>query len=118
MTSHTFALRRKAFERQGGACYYCGLPMWLRDMTLFAATYGLSLRQARLLQATAEHLKPRQHGGGLGRNIVAACLRCNSLRHAHRHQAAPDPVTYRNRVQSQMAKGSWHPFRPSGNSMT
>lgn len=106
--------RHSAFSRQHGRCYYCDQPMWLTDSDGFAMRHDLTRAQARWLQATAEHLTARQDGGGNGLNIVAACLRCNSTRHARRPHCAPDPARYRARVQTRMAQGRWHPFRLSG----
>lgn len=110
--------RRSAFDGQAGRCYYCDQPMWLTDSDGFAQRHGLTQAQARWLQATAEHLTARQDGGGNGSNIVAACVRCNTTRHARRPHCAPDPVRYRARVRARMAQGRWHPFRLLSNPAT
>ena len=103
-------LRSTAFSRQAGCCYYCGLPMWTTDPRSFADQHGLTLRQARLLQCTAEHLLPRQDGGRDSEaNIAAACCHCNRTR--HRRQSALDPERYRRLVQSRMAHQAWHNSR-------
>ncbi|MDU8911368.1 HNH endonuclease [Aestuariicoccus sp. MJ-SS9] len=93
---------------QGGRCYYCGLPMWSETPDGFRQSFGLTARQARLLQCTAEHLRARCEGGRDSEaNIVAACRFCNRTRH---EAAKPrDPEDYRARVRRRMGKGSWHP---------
>lgn len=55
-------LRIAAFEAQQGRCYYCGQPMWLSDPEQFAEAHGIPLKQAALLQCTAEHLRARWSG--------------------------------------------------------
>lgn len=100
--------RNAAFHRQGGRCYYCEFPMWLADRCGFAATHGLTLRQASRLQATGEHLVAQQDGGKHGANVVAACHHCNNLRHRFRQHSAPDPVTYRLQVQQRVRQRHWH----------
>ena len=59
--------RYTAFSRQSGRCLYCDFPMWLDDPDGFRSRYSLTLAQARLLRCTAEHLRARQNGCGLGR---------------------------------------------------
>jgi len=55
---------------------------------------------------TAEHLVARMDGGKDTRqNIVAACRRCNEMRHALFHGAAPDPETYQGFVLLLSAAG-------------
>lgn len=107
--THTLArLRAIALTRQGGRCFYCDLPMWSSEPGPFAARHGLTLRQARWLQATAEHLHPRQDGGPhLASNIAAACLTCNARR--HRRRTVPSPQQYRRFVQARVEQGRWHP---------
>lgn len=73
---------------QGGICFYCRLPM------------GKNV--------TAEHLVPRMDGGKNTRsNIVAACRRCNALRHGLFPDAAPDPETYQAYVLLMNMAGLW-----------
>lgn len=99
--------RRTAFLSQSGCCYYCGNPMWSEDPAAFARTHGISIKQARLLQATAEHLQARQDGGGDDAgNIVAACLFCNRRRHARRNP--PAPATYLAMVRNRLKRGAWN----------
>lgn len=104
--------RTSAFHLQHGRCYYCDEPMWLDDPSAFAERYGLTRRQARAHRCTAEHLRARQDGGDDGkRNIVAACSHCNGRRHAGRHDAAPDPDTYRQHVLGRLHRGRWRSWR-------
>jgi 5-methylcytosine-specific restriction endonuclease McrA len=111
MSIHT---RRKflqqAFTKQNGLCFYCQLPMWEHGDAEFPRRHRLSVRSARQLKCTAEHLIAQQDGGGdTAENIVAACAWCNRRRHAGRPDAAPNPVTYKCRVAKRMALGKWHP---------
>lgn len=103
-------IRNTCFSRQGGKCYYCRQPMWLNDCKAFIDRFGLSVRQARRHQATAEHLMARCDGGTdcVG-NIVAACVYCNRRRHSAR-RALP-PKAYGQHVRARLSKGKWHGFR-------
>jgi hypothetical protein len=110
-------LRTQAFARQQGLCIYCQHPMWQSDLANFATTCGLTLRQARRYQCTAEHLTARQDGGGDSPdNIAAACLACNQQR--HRRKQLKTPAAYTAFVQRRLAQGRWHcrqcprPWRP------
>jgi hypothetical protein len=106
MHSKVRYLRNSAFNRQGGRCCYCSLPMWLRSPheLEFAAP---SNRAAELLRCTAEHLQAKSRGGkDVAKNIAAACWRCNFAR--HRRPNPPDPDAYRQLVQRRMAAGHWH----------
>jgi 5-methylcytosine-specific restriction endonuclease McrA len=59
--------RLACYIRDGFACAYCG-----RD-----------LKDAEPREVTLDHLKCRAHGGDdSSRNVVTACLRCNSARGA------------------------------------
>ena len=109
MAQRYTSARNAAFHRQSGWCYYCDFPMWLTDRAGFAAVRGYTLAQASRLQATGEHLVAQKDGGGHGSNVVAACLHCNQLRHKFRPHAAPDPQSYRARVQSRVKHRHWHP---------
>lgn len=85
-------LRRLAFERQDGRCYYCETPMWLKQ---------------GYLKCTAEHLKPVSEGGKDDPgNIVAACEFCNRTRHRAKKVLPPERYAYR--VRARMASGQWH----------
>ena len=108
MTHRYASARNAAFHTQGGRCYYCEFLMWLTDGTGFAATHGLTLRQAARLQATGEHLVAQQDGGKHGANVVAACHHCNDLRHKFRPHTAPDPKRYRELVQRRVKLRKWH----------
>ena len=100
-------LRYSAYRAQSGRCFYCGLPMWVRDPESFAAAHRITLPQARLLQCTAEHLEARQDGGkDTKRNIAAACYYCNQRRHDRK--VAPAPDDYRLFVQQRLSEGRWH----------
>lgn len=99
--------RNLAYVRQGGCCHYCRLPMWLNDRVEFASTFQLTLRQIKSLQCTGEHLIARQNGGDESEvNIVAACLRCNQLR--HRRKNPPSAEAYKLLVRKKMDQGRWH----------
>ena len=101
-------MRLQAFEAQGGRCFYCRVLMWTEDGLTFARRYGVSAHLAKWLQCTAEHLLPRQNGGGDSRtNVVAACRWCNHHRHAHR-LIAPAPDVFAARVRRRVSKRRWH----------
>jgi 5-methylcytosine-specific restriction endonuclease McrA len=105
-------IRNYQYAKQHGKCYYCLQPMWLTDCAGFASLHGVSLRQASLLQATAEHLHARQHGGkDTEENVVAACRFCNFYRHRDRPHAAPAPERFKQRVRARMNAGGWHQMR-------
>lgn len=99
-----------AFLAQDGLCYYCAQPMWLDDCAIFAKRHGLSVKQARQFQCTAEHLRPRSAGGTLRlSNIAAACWYCN------RHRGCrSDLASFRQRVQKRCRAGKWHAIFPVG----
>jgi 5-methylcytosine-specific restriction endonuclease McrA len=109
MAKSLYKYRFKAYQSQGGRCAYCGVVMWMADCAAFANRHGLTMRLARRLQCTAEHLKPRQDGGRNSfDNIAAACLACNLRRHARRG-TTPTPEEYRAVVRNRVAKRAWHP---------
>lgn len=108
MTKPYTSARNAAFHSQGGRCYYCEFPMWLTNRAAFAATRGLTLRQASHLQATGEHLVAQQEGGKHGANVVAACHHCNKSRHKFRPHSAPDPQRFRDHVQRRVKQHRWH----------
>src|SRR3546814_2545240 len=64
-------IRERQADRQGWSCTYCEQPMWLSDPAAFAARHGLTLRQALLLQVTAEHLLPASDGGADAEENIA-----------------------------------------------
>lgn len=100
-------LRLLAFNRQNGKCCYCGFLMWLDSAETFAKQHGISAKQARHFQCTAEHLHARQDGGrDACENIAAACIRCNQLRHQRKKPMAPEQ--YQQHVISRVKKGGWH----------
>ena len=103
-------LRQQAFVRQNCRCFYCTLPIWEVDPTEFTARYGISLRKAKHLQCTAEHLIAQQDGGDdTAQNIAAACVWCNRMRHWKRQDKAPSPAQYKKRVSQLICKLRWHP---------
>lgn len=107
------SLRRSAFEQQGGCCYYCKRPMWLTEPERHAAAHGLTRKQARALQCTAEHLLPRKDGGTNDPvNIVAACLFCNHRRHARPRPLSPE--RYSGFVQRRLRTGRWQVWAVPG----
>lgn len=62
-------LRDAAAKAQNGLCYYCGCVMCKANLKADTS-------------ASAEHLIARQDGGqDTKTNVVAACRRCNTLRH-------------------------------------
>lgn len=96
-------LCRRAFERQGGLCIYCGLPMLSREQ---AEHLSMSAKGVLDVTATAEHLQARCDGGrDIASNIAAAHLVCNQRR--HRMRPAPEPDRYAAIVRAQLAKGGW-----------
>lgn len=104
--------RQSAFAHQNGKCCYCGFAMWQDSPESFAEHYGISVKQARFFQCTAEHLHARQDGGGdIRSNIAAACIRCNQLRHARK--VAMSPEKYQCHVQKRVKRGGWHVARPA-----
>jgi 5-methylcytosine-specific restriction endonuclease McrA len=99
--------RKSAYIAQSGRCYYCKFPLWESDLNSFARAYNIPGPKAELLKCTAEHLDARQDGGKNSKqNIVAACLRCNLMR--HRMKPAPNPDAYRTLVQKLVKNGKWH----------
>ncbi len=109
MSTSQSRAREVAVQRQAGICFYCETPVVTRciDRALVAKA-GLSPRQAKRLQCTAEHLVPRSCGGDCDRsNIVAACLFCNQTR--HRCKKVRSPEQYARHVRNRIAAGRWHP---------
>ncbi len=101
-------LRKQAAQRQGGRCFYCGLPMWDANPQEFIVHYGLSPGLAKRFQCTAEHVEARCDGGkDVAANIVAACLFCNATRHKAKHPV--DAARHASVVRSRLAQGGWHP---------
>lgn len=97
MASQLQRSRLHAFNRQGGRCYYCNLPMWLDGQA-----------GPPQLRCTAEHLTAQCEGGKDGQsNIVAACWHCNRTRHKRRRP--PEPDAYRDEVQRRVQRGAWLP---------
>ena len=108
MAKSLVRLRRAAFHRQGGRCHYCDVLMWMDDGSSFARMYRLSVQQAALLQCTAEHLVARQDGGkDSADNIVAACLRCNRMRHQGWKTALP-AERFVKHVRRMLSRKVWH----------
>lgn len=102
--------RERAFNSQNGRCYYCSCAMWRpADRDVFCKRFALTKRQARSLQCTAEHVTARCDGGtDAAENIVAACARCNFLRHA-RKRAMPAP-RFKDFAGRRVRQGDWHVF--------
>jgi 5-methylcytosine-specific restriction endonuclease McrA len=106
MSKSVSRARVAAARRQNYHCYYCDLPMWGVDRDAFIAKYGVTSRQASLLQCTAEHVIERCLGGSdSASNIVAACAYCNRKRHAR--PQPPDSTAYRRLVQRRVSHGHW-----------
>ncbi|WP_417546822.1 HNH endonuclease [Marinobacter sp.] len=107
--------RTRAFQSQKGYCCYCGFEMWTDSAESFAQKHQISVKQARHFQCTAEHLHARKDGGpDTAENIVAACIRCNRLRHQKRSKA-PTPSEYQQHVQKRVNKGKWWSLPPDCN---
>ncbi|TBE93130.1 HNH endonuclease [Rhizobium leguminosarum] len=87
-------LRREAFVRQGGLCFYCNCPMVDGDTRSFR-------------KCTAEHLVARSDGGSNNAsNVVAACRYCNQTRHKRKQPLSPEH--FRKMVQKRLDVGRWH----------
>ena len=90
MPSTLKRIRTNAFLLQQGHCIYCHKQMWLSDLADFAVEHKITVKQARHLQCTAEHLRARKDGGGnTASNIAAACLFCNVRRHKRKANLTP-----------------------------
>jgi hypothetical protein len=99
--------RSHAYSTQKTRCIYCTAATWDKDPAKFMARYGLTLKQAKRFQCTAEHLSAKCDGGGDYRsNIAAACLTCNQRRHLLK--PAPDPERYKQMARAAVARGQWH----------
>lgn len=108
MSKTLYRSRQSACTAQAGLCYYCSCAMWVRSIDELTQPYGITEKQAKRLQCTAEHLIPRSEGGSdTPSNIVAACRYCNCMRHKRRNPASP--AKHLSLVQSRIAKGKWHP---------
>ncbi|MBU1215538.1 MAG: HNH endonuclease [Gammaproteobacteria bacterium] len=106
MPSQIARHRHSSFVNQSGRCFYCGHPMWESDISTFAESHKLSLRQARIYRCTAEHLVAKIDGGSnSAKNIVAACHWCNKNRHARKK--APTPIEYMEFIKKRLAQGRW-----------
>jgi hypothetical protein len=80
--------------------------MWESDISAFAESHKLTIRQARLYRCTAEHLVAKTDGGSnSAKNIVAACHWCNKNRHARK--VAPTPNDYLEYIRKRLAQGRW-----------
>jgi 5-methylcytosine-specific restriction endonuclease McrA len=85
--------------------------MWEGDLWQFCETFGLTPKQARRHQCTAEHLRARSDGGtDSADNIVAACRFCNEQR--HRAKDPLQPCNFKVKVKKRLAGGRWHGFIP------
>ena len=106
MSTRIQSARRKAFEHQGGRCFYCGVATWLTTPFELPGCKSERSGYARL-KCTAEHLVPRCEGGSdLPENIVAACAHCNHTR--HKRKRPPEPAEYREEVARRVKCGAWH----------
>lgn len=100
--------RQAAFLAQGGRCFYCDHVMWVSEPEKFSQQFAVRQAQLWRFQCTAEHLLPRELGGGDTRdNIVAACAYCNHQR--HRPKRVREPLEHRALVLRRLARGRWHP---------
>lgn len=106
MPSRTQVLRRQAFHRQSGRCWYCSVRMWLASPKELSRPGAAA--SAVKLRCTAEHLVAQCEGGGhTAQNIVAACAHCNHTRHKRKVPPAPD--AYREEIRRRTRRGAWHP---------
>ncbi len=106
MPSRIQTLRRQAFQRQQGRCFYCSVSMWLTSPSELPGAASDSRSYARL-RCTAEHLVARSEGGrNCGGNVVAACAHCNGTR--RRRKTPPPPTAYRDDVLARVQRGAWH----------
>ncbi len=109
MPSRYKSARNAAFTAQGGQCHWCLHPMWQTDRKSFAVLHGLTAKQARRFQCTAEHLIAQKDGGKHGTdNIVAACQHCNLTRHKSK-TPDPDPGAFMLWVRQLERAHRWHP---------
>lgn len=107
MQSKIVRHRHSSYIAQSGLCYYCEFPLWESDLNSFARAHNIPASKAGHLKCTAEHLDARQDGGKDSKqNIVAACLRCNRMR--HRMKPSPSPDAYRTLVRNFVMNGKWH----------
>lgn len=108
MPKNLSRLRSQAASVQSFRCFYCRLPMWAGNPTPFIEKFGLSERQAKLFQCTAEHLTAQCEGGkDTKANIAAACWYCNQKR--HRTTKPLEPAEFQKRAQRCVVKGGWFP---------
>jgi 5-methylcytosine-specific restriction endonuclease McrA len=77
--------RDRLYHGQNGRCHWCDRSTWLATEeapeTALARLGASCIAHVRLMQATADHITPRAHGGNDNRkNIVMACWQCNNER--------------------------------------
>lgn len=107
MTTRLARHRARAYFAQRALCYYCQCKMYIGNPSEFALSHGLSDRQVRQVQCTAEHLTAQRDGGTDARsNIAAVCWHCNRLRHARKTPLSAN--RYRDYVRKKIAGGAWH----------
>ncbi len=103
-------VRSQAFRAQGGVCYYCNQPMWMKSEQELTSRYPITAKQAKLLQCTGEHLVAYSEGGNSRHmNIAAACLYCNRNRHRGKKSFTPD--RFQQLARRRLSKGAWHGMR-------
>ena len=109
--------RERAFDAQGGRCYYCKCAMWRgRGCADFCRRHALTTSQASGLQSTAEHLLARCEGGrDVACNIVAACRRCNGGR--HKQKAVLEPAAFVRFVERRVTLEKWHIVDPGSHGL-
>lgn len=101
------ALRKLSFTYQNGHCYYCNQPMWNSNPKEFSIKHNITIKQAKQLKCTGEHLLPHSlEGPATKKNIVAACHYCNQKRHRRENELSP--TTYKSLVSRRLAKKRWH----------
>lgn len=114
--TYLIQLRKQKAAEQNHRCHYCKFPIAEGDLNAFAASRGITLREARGLQSTAEHLIALCDGGATDEaNIVAACHTCNERRHRRAkgqlHSKVRSAELYLAHVQRRVAGKGWHTRR-------
>lgn len=107
MCNKTSVIRNRKMQAQNGRCYYCDCLMWTGDFVHFQQLFGLTLKQLKYFQCTAEHLIPKSDNGrDVAENVVAACRYCNATRHAGK--IVLEPEAYKEKVKNRLKRGGWH----------
>jgi len=109
MSKQLVKLRQHAAANQNNRCYYCNAAMCIDVSVIndFAKSHNISVKQAKWLTCTAEHLIARQDGGkDTHENIVAACYYCNHTR--HKRKICSNAELFKAYVVKQLRKQKWN----------